>query len=70
MDNTITTVLAFIASMIPLVTVIMKLNSTITKLNITIQVLNEQMKNSQLDRKEIHEQLEDHELRLDRLERK
>lgn len=64
------TMLAFITSMIPLVTVIIKLNSTITKLNITIEVLNDQMKSSQSDRKEIHQQLEDHEIRIDRLERK
>ena len=68
MDNTIMTMIGFIASMMPLVTVIIKLNSTITKLNITIEVLNKQMENSQNDRKEIHEQLNNHEIRIDRLE--
>lgn len=67
-DNIITTVVGFIASMIPLITVIIKLNSTITKLNITIDVLNKQMMNSQQDRKDIHEQLNNHETRITVLE--
>lgn len=70
MDNTIMTILGFIGAMIPVVKVVMKLNTTITTLNVTIGELNKQMKNSQSDRKEIHEQLNDHELRIDRLEHK
>ena len=68
LDNTITTVIAFIVSMIPIFTVIIKLNSTITKLNTTIEVLTEQMKFSQKDRTEIHTQLNDHETRISILE--
>lgn len=70
MDNTIMTILGFIGAMIPVVKVVMKLNTTITTLNVTIGELNKQMKNSQSDRKEIHDQLNDHELRIDRLEHK
>lgn len=68
MDNTIMTILGFLVSMIPVVTVIVKLNGTITKLNVTIQVLNEQMKGSQKDRESIHKQLNDHETRISILE--
>lgn len=68
MDNTIMTILGFIVSMIPVVTVIIKLNGTITKLNVTITVLNEQMKNSQKDRESIHKQLNDHETRISIIE--
>lgn len=68
MDDMIMTVLGFIVAMIPLITVIVKLNSTITKLDITIKVLSEQMATSQTDRKEIHEQLNDHEIRIVKLE--
>ena len=70
MDGTIITVLGFIGAMIPVITVILKLNGTITKLNVTIGVLNKQMETSQKDRKDIHDQLNDHELRIDRLEHK
>ena len=70
MDDTILTVLGFIGAMIPVITVILKLNGTITKLNVTIGVLNKQMETSQKDRKDIHDQLNDHELRIDRLEHK
>ena len=69
MDNTIMTIIGFIGAMIPVVAVIIKLNTTITTLNVTITELNKQMKNSQSDRKEIHEQLNDHETRITVLER-
>jgi uncharacterized protein YoxC len=64
LENTVTTVIAFIVSMIPIFTVIIKLNSTITKLNTTIEVLTKQMENSEKDRNKIHEQLNDHETRI------
>ena len=70
MDSTITTVIAFVVSMIPIVTVIIKLNGTITKLNVTISVLSEQMKISQKDRDRIHTQLNNHETRITVLENK
>lgn len=70
MDNTITMIISFIVSMIPIFTVILKLNSTITKLNTTIEVLTEQMKFSQKDRSKIHDQLNDHETRISILENK
>lgn len=70
MDNTILTVLGFIGAMIPVITVILKLNGTITKLNVTIGVLNKQMETSQKDRKDIHDQLNDHETRISILESK
>lgn len=70
MDDMIMTILGFIVAMLPVMTVIMKLNSTITKLNVTIGVLNTQMENSQIDRKEIHNQLNNHETRITVLERK
>ncbi len=70
MDNTIMTILGFIGTMIPVVAVIIKLNTTITTLNVTIGQLNKQMKSSQSDRKEIHEQLNDHETRISILEDK
>lgn len=68
MDGTILTVLGFIGAMIPVITVILKLNGTITKLNVTIGVLNKQMETSQKDRKDIHDQLNDHETRISLLE--
>ena len=63
-------ILGFIGSMIPIFTVIIKLNTSITKLNATIEVLNKQMETSEADRKEIHEQLNDHEKRITILENK
>lgn len=68
MDNTIMTILGFLVSMIPVVTVIVKLNGTITELNVTIGVLNKQMETSQKDRSKIHDQLNDHETRITVLE--
>lgn len=68
MDSTILTVLGFIGSMIPVVTVIVKLNGTITKLNTTIQVLNKQMEKSEKDRESIHKQVNEHETRISILE--
>lgn len=68
MDSTILTVLGFIGSMIPVVTVIIKLNGTITKLNTTIQVLNRQMEKSEKDRESIHKQVNEHETRISILE--
>lgn len=67
-DNTIMTILGFLVSMIPVVTVIVKLNGTITELNVTIGVLNKQMETSQKDRSKIHDQLNDHETRITVLE--
>jgi len=55
--------MCFIAAMIPVITVILKLN-------VTIGVLNKQMETSQKDRKDIHEQLNDHETRISILENK
>lgn len=69
MDNTIMTIIGFIGAMLPIVKVIIKLNTTITTLNLTIKELNKQMKSSQSDRKEIHDQLNDHETRITVLER-
>ena len=63
-------ILGFIGSMIPIFTVIIKLNTSITKLNATIEVLNKQMETSEKDRKEIHEQLNNHEKRITILENK
>ena len=68
MDATIETIIAFVVSMIPIISVIIKLNSTITKLNVTISVLSEQMRDSRKDRDSIHIQLNDHETRISVLE--
>ena len=62
------TILGFLVSMIPVITVIIKLNGTITELNVTIGVLNKQMEISQKDRIKIHDQLNDHETRITVLE--
>lgn len=70
MDNMIMGILAFVGSMIPVITVIIKLNTSITKLNVTIDVLSKQMKDSQAEHKEIHEQLNDHETRITVLEKR
>lgn len=69
-DNVIVLLFAFIGSLIGVMTPIIKLNSSITKLNITINNLNEQFDiNKQVV--ETHtEKLNNHELRIDRLERK
>lgn len=70
MDNIIMEILAFIVAMIPVITVIMKLNTSITKLNMTIEVLSKQMEISAIDRKSIHNQLNNHETRITVLEKK
>ena len=68
-DTLIITLLAFIGSLIPIMTIVIKVNSTLTKLNLTIQVLTKQMENSQEDREKIHGTLNNHETRITILEK-
>ena len=68
-DTLIISLLAFIGSLIPIMTIIIKVNSTLTKLNLTIQVLTKQMENSQEDREKIHGTLNNHETRITILEK-
>ena len=68
-DTLIITLLAFIGSLIPIMTIVIKVNSTLTKLNLTIQVLTKQMENSQVDREKIHGTLNNHETRITILEK-
>ena len=68
-DTLIITLLAFIGSLIPIMTIVIKVNSTLTKLNLTIQVLTKQMENSQEDREKIHGTLNNHETRVTILEK-
>ena len=68
-DTLIISLLAFIGSLIPIMTIIIKVNSTLTKLNLTIKVLTKQMENSQEDREKIHGTLNNHETRITILEK-
>ena len=68
-DTLIISLLAFIGSLIPIMTIIIKVNSTLTKLNLTIQVLTKQMENSKEDREKIHGTLNNHETRITILEK-
>lgn len=68
-DTLIISLLAFIGSLIPIMTIVIKVNSTLTKLNLTIQVLTKQMENSQEDREKIHGTLNNHETRITILEK-
>lgn len=69
-DTLIITLLAFIGSMVPIITVILRVNGTLTKLNMTIDILTKQMIKSENDRENIHKQLNDHETRIVILEKK
>ena len=68
-DTLIISLLAFIGSLIPIMTIVIKVNSTLTKLNLTIQVLAKQIENSQEDREKIHGTLNNHETRITILEK-
>ena len=68
-DTLIISLRAFIGSLIPIMTIVIKVNSTLTKLNLTIQVLTKQMENSQEDREKIHGTLNNHETRITILEK-
>ena len=68
-DTQIISLLAFIGSLIPIMTIVIKVNSTLTKLNLTIKVLTKQMENSQEDREKIHGTLNNHETRITILEK-
>ena len=68
-DTLIISLLAFIGSLIPIMTIVVKVNSTLTKLNLTIKVLTKQMENSQEDREKIHSTLNNHETRITILEK-
>lgn len=68
-DTLIITLIAFVTSLIPIFTIVVKVNSTLTKLNLTIQVLTKQMENSQEDREKIHGTLNNHETRITILEK-
>lgn len=68
-DTLIISLLAFIGSLIPIMTIVIKVNSTLTKLNLTIQVLTKQMENSREDREKIHGTLNNHETRITILEK-
>lgn len=64
----IMSLLAFIAALLPIFTIVIKVNGTLTKLNITIEMLTKQMDKSEEDREHIHLSLNDHETRLTALE--
>ena len=66
----IVAILSFIVTLIAVMTPIIKLNSTITKLNATIDNLDKTVSESKLDLKKQSEKIQDHELRIDRLEHK
>lgn len=68
-DTMITAFLGFVATLIPIFTVIIKVNSTLTKLNITINMLTKQMDASTKDREAIHLIINEHEKRITLLER-
>lgn len=68
-DTFIISLLAFIGSLIPIMTIVIKVNSTLTKLNLTIKILTKQIENSQEDREKIHGTLNNHETRITILEK-
>ena len=68
-DTLIISLLAFIGSLIPIMTIVIKVNSTLTKLNLTIKVLTKQIESSQEDREKIHGTLNNHETRITILEK-
>ena len=68
MTAIITGCCALITLMIAIITIIVKLNGTLTKLNVTIEVLSKQMEDSSSDRKGIQLKLNDHEIRIVKLE--
>ena len=68
-DTLIISLLAFIGSLIPIMTIVIKVNSTLTRLNLTIKVLTKQIENSQEDREKIHGTLNNHETRITILEK-
>ena len=68
-DTLIISLLAFIGSLIPIMTIVIKVNSTLTNFNLTIKVLTKQMENSQEDREKIHGTLNNHETRITILEK-
>lgn len=70
MDNMIITIIAFIGSLIPIVTVLLKLNAILTELNTTMHMLKEQMEESKEDRQNLHLIINNHETRLVLLEKK
>lgn len=69
-DTQILYLLGFIGALIPIFTIVIKLNNTLTRLNITIDSLTKQMENSEKDREQIHEILNNHETRITILEKK
>lgn len=70
MDNMIITIIAFIGSLIPIITVLLKLNAILTELNTTMHMLKEQMTESKEDRHNLHLIINNHETRLVLLEKK
>lgn len=68
-DTLIISLLAFIGSLIPIMTIVIKVNSTLTKLNLTIKILTKQIEDSQEDREKIHGTLNNHETRITILEK-
>lgn len=69
-DTSIILLLAFLASLIAVMTPILKLNSAITKLNITIDTINKSLLDSDKIHSELDHRVQDHEIRIDRLEHK
>ena len=69
-DNTIVIILGFVVTLISVMTPIIKLNSSITKLNVTMDNVNNSITENKKTTKEQGEQLQDHEIRIDRLEHK
>lgn len=69
-DTLIISLLAFIGSLIPIMTIVIKVNSTLTKLNLTIKVLTKQIEDSREDREKIHGTLNNHETRITILEKR
>ena len=66
----ISTVLAFSISIITIVTPIIKLNNNITKLNVNMEMLNDKFNFQDANIQTIVAKIENHEIRIDRLEHK
>ena len=67
-DTTILILIGFIGSLIVIISPIIKLNTSITTLNITIKNMNDQKKETDKIIREISNKVDNHEIRIDRVE--
>lgn len=69
-DKLIVTIVGFLVGLITLITPLIKLNGSITKLNVIMDIVNNTLSDIEKANKNRDDKLEDHEIRIDRLEHK